>query len=111
MNNADWKAAFEALGNSVKAPKMNYEIPKTFDYSILQNSAKNLLKINPPKYKDTIFKDLAEDIKESQDGIASQIYALAEETRKSNARSTAISVAAFIVASLTLIATVYFGLR
>lgn len=115
MDYSQLKELAETAGKAVEkvssySSKLS-DIPQPFDYSILQDAVKTQVEIDPPDYEDTIFKDLAEDIKASQEGIASQINALAEENRKSSARSAAVSIAAFIVASLTLIATIYFGLR
>lgn len=75
---------------------------------LLQDS---IVEADPLTYEDSFFKELADDIKESQEQIASKIDDLAKESRKSSAVSTRIAIGAFVVAFLTLIATVYFGMR
>ena len=70
--------------------------------------------INMPRieisYEDTFLKDLADDVKAGQDETAKKIDALREENRRSGRQALLIAVAALIVSTLTLLATVLSGL-
>lgn len=61
---------------------------------------------NPPKYKDTFFKDLADDIKQSQQSIENKLDNIISENQKSEKSSKTINIIVLIVGILTLIATI-----
>lgn len=69
----------------------------------------NMPRIEIP-YEDTFLKDLADDVKAGQDETAKKIDALREENRRSGRQAFLIAVASLIVSTLTLLATVLFGL-
>lgn len=60
----------------------------------------------PIEYEDTIFKDLADDIKQSQEQINQRLTSIIEENAKSEKKSNRISVITLVVSIFTLIATV-----
>lgn len=61
---------------------------------------------NPPKYEDTFFKDLADDIKQSQQSIENKLDNIISENQKSEKSSKTINIVILIVGVLTLIATI-----
>lgn len=61
---------------------------------------------NPPKYEDTYLKDLADDIKESQEEINKKLDLLISENAKSSDKAEKINKVILLVAILTFIATV-----
>lgn len=61
---------------------------------------------NPPKYEDTFFKDLADDIKQSQQSIENKLDNIISENQKSEKSSNTINMVILIVGVLTLIATI-----
>lgn len=62
--------------------------------------------VEPFDYEDTIFKDMAEDIKKSQKSTEDKIDALIEEERKSSKFNKRIAISTLIIAVLTLVATI-----
>ena len=66
--------------------------------------------LDPPEYKDTLLKDLAEDIKAPQQELAGKLDVFIQESRQSSARTLGVAIATLVVAVLTLAATVIFGL-
>lgn len=60
----------------------------------------------PLEYEDTIFKDLANDIKQSQEQINQKLDTMIAENAKSGRKSNSVAIITLIVGILTLIATV-----
>jgi len=60
----------------------------------------------PLEYEDTIFKDLANDIKQSQEQINKKFDTMIIENAKSEKKTNKIAVITLIVGILTLIATI-----
>lgn len=58
------------------------------------------------EYEDTIFKTLADDIKQSQNEINTKLDSLISENSKSEKKPRIINVIILIVAILTLLATI-----
>lgn len=61
---------------------------------------------DPPEYEDTFFKDLADDIKQSQKETNDKIEILIQSEKESSSFNTKITIATLIVSILTLIATI-----
>lgn len=62
--------------------------------------------IEPLEYEDTIFKDLADDIEQSQEQINKKLDAIMIENAKSERKTNKIATITLIVGILTLIATI-----
>lgn len=60
----------------------------------------------PLEYEDTIFKDLANDIKQSQEQINQKLDTMIAENAKSGRKSNNVAIITLVVGILTLIATV-----
>ena len=60
----------------------------------------------PLKYEDTFFKDLADDIKQSQEQINQKLDTMIAESSKSDRKSNRVAIITLVVGILTLIATV-----
>lgn len=60
----------------------------------------------PLEYEDTIFKDLANDIKQSQEQINQKLDTMIAESAKSGRKSNSVAIITLVVGILTLIATV-----
>lgn len=60
----------------------------------------------PLEYEDTFFKDLADDIKQSQEQINQKLDTMITENSKSDRKSNRVSIITLVVGILTLIATV-----
>lgn len=60
----------------------------------------------PLEYEDTIFKDLANDIKQSQEQINQKLDTMIAENAKSGRKSNSVAIITLVVGILTLIATV-----
>lgn len=58
------------------------------------------------EYEDTLFKEMADDIKLSQKQLGNKIDVMIEENAKSDKSSSRIAVWTLIIAILTLIATI-----
>lgn len=72
--------------------------------------SKSLSEVRPQieytEYEDTIFKEMAEDIKSSQKTTDAKIEQLINENRKANKSATIIATITLVVGILTLIATI-----
>lgn len=60
----------------------------------------------PLEYEDTLFKDLADDIKQSQEQINQKLDTMIAENAKSGRKSNSVAIITLVVGILTLIATV-----
>ncbi len=60
----------------------------------------------PLEYEDTFFKDLADDIKQSQEQINQKLDTMIAESSKSDRKSNRVAIITLVVGILTLIATV-----
>lgn len=60
----------------------------------------------PLEYEDTFFKDLADDIKQSQEQINQKLDTMITESSKSDRKSNRVAIITLVVGILTLISTV-----
>lgn len=60
----------------------------------------------PLEYEDTFFKDLADDIKQSQEKINQKLDTMIAESSKSDRKSNKVATITLVVGILTLVATV-----
>lgn len=60
----------------------------------------------PLEYENTFFKDLADDIKQSQEKINQKLDTMIAENSKSDRKSNRVAIITLFVGILTLIATV-----
>lgn len=73
--------------------------------SVCDSIKPNIPDIKPLDYEDTLFKEMAEDIKESQSKLESKLDIMIEENKKSDKANSKIAKWTLIVAVLTLCAT------
>ena len=75
---------------------------------MLNDMLKNIPEVDIPviEYKDTFFKEMAEDIKQSQEKVESKIDIMIEESKKSDKANSKIAKWTLVVSILTLIATI-----
>ncbi|WP_069987190.1 hypothetical protein [Massilioclostridium coli] len=60
----------------------------------------------PCEYEDTYFKDMADDIKNTQEETNKIISQLVEDSKKTDAINRKIAIATLVISILTLIATI-----
>ena len=82
------------MNHEIKYPEVEQQLPEIPDLS----------------YKNTILNEMAEDIKSSQRETDHRIEEFRSEIRDSGRSTFRVAVAALVVSSLTLIATVLLGL-
>lgn len=82
--------------------------PNLPDTSIFDKIPKEVFEpqIEPLEYEDTIFKDLADDIKQSQEQINKKLDTMMNENAKSEKKTNKIAIITLIISILTLIATI-----
>lgn len=69
-------------------------------------SIPDIPEFEPTQYEDTFFKDMADDLKKSQDKTTEELNIFIEESKKTDSFNKKITIATFIVSILTLIATI-----
>ena len=74
--------------------------------SIYDSIKPNIPDIKPLDYEDTLFKEMAEDIKESQSKLEYKLDIMIKENKKSDKANSILAMWTLFVALLTLIATI-----
>lgn len=75
------------------------------DYSSIPRTMPPEVELDPISYEDSLYKDLADDVKSSQDKINEQLRLMIEENRKASKASFWLSVSSIVISFATLFVT------
>lgn len=78
---------------------------KMFDYLSNPRPKPHEVELEPISYEDSLYKDLADDVKSSQDKINEQLRLMIEENRKASKASFWLAVSSIVISFATLFVT------